>query len=283
MKIAFVTDTGTGSSVEALSQLGIYCIPLQITHSGKTLLESEEISVDEVYSLLEEGYDLKTSLASMAYCDKVFKQLKAEGYEQIFAVPICTGLSGTINMMRLCAEENELEFDYFDSHVTAVVQEYMITRAKELVEEGKSLEEVKEVLQAICDTTNTLLIVDDLQHLAKGGRLTPLAATLLGLLKIKPILQINQTTQGKIDVFNKVRTMHKAKQLVVEHFFNSVEDACSYQVTIEHVLNEEEANDLANLFREHCPNIKLEVLPLVSVVGVHTGLGCLAIQYFKQL
>lgn len=283
MKIAFVTDTGTGSSVEALSQLGIYCIPLQITHSGKTLLESEEISVDEVYSLLEEGYDLKTSLASMAYCDKVFKQLKAEGYEQIFAVPICTGLSGTINMMRLCAEENELGFDYFDSHVTAVVQEYMITRAKELVEEGKSLEEVKEVLQAICDTTNTLLIVDDLQHLAKGGRLTPLAATLLGLLKIKPILQINQTSQGKIDVFNKVRTMHKAKQLVVDHFFNSVEDACSYHVTIAHVLNEEEANSVADLFKAQCPNINIQVIPLVSVVGVHTGLGCLAIQYFKQL
>ena len=111
---------------------------------------------------------------------------------------------------RWIAQQQGLIFEYVDCHVTAVVQGYLIRLAKRLMEKGKSVEEVKHACDQVVHTTDTLLLPDDLQHLKRGGRLTPLAATLGGLLKIKPILQINEHTKGKIDVAGKVRTMSKA-------------------------------------------------------------------------
>lgn len=284
MKVAFVTDTGTGLTPEELNKEGIYCIPLQITIDDVTKLEGEEIGVDEVYSLMQEGKMLKTSLASMKRCEEVFAQLKKDGYEMIFAVPICNGLSGTINMMRLVAEDLGLIFDYFDCHVTAVVQHYMIKRSKQLFEEGKSFIEIKGVLDEICDSTNTILVPNDLKHLQRGGRLTPFAATLGGLLKIKPILEINKKTQGKIDVLDKVRTMSKALAKTLDDIKTKINnDGEGYTIAVTHVVCEEEAKLLLGMYKEAFPKADYVFKPLVSVVGIHTGIGCLAIQYFKEL
>lgn len=284
MKTAFVTDTGTGLTPKQMAEDGIIGIPLQITVDDKTYLEGEGISLDEVYGIMAQGKLLKTSLASMKRTEEVFSQLKEEGYEAIFAVPICSGLSGTINMMRIVAEELGLQFDYFDCHVTAVVQYYMVRRAKQLQEQGKSNEEIKQVLMDICESTNTLIIPDDLKHLQRGGRLTPLAATLGGMLKIKPILEINKRTLGKIDVLGKVRTMRKAMERTLddikEHITN---DGENYQIVVTHVVAEENGKQLLALYKEAFPKAEFMFIPLVSVVGVHTGIGALAIQYFKKI
>ena len=216
MKIAFVTDSGTGKSVGELAKEGIYSVPLQVSCDNKNYQDLEELSIDEIYALMRDGKMLSTSLPSLGKIEELFQGLKQQGYEQIFAVPICSGLSGTINAMEMIAQQQGIAFDYVDCHVTAVVQEYMIKLAKQLHETGKSIDQIKEVLLRIVHTTNTILLPSDLQHLKRGGRLTPLAATLGGLLKIKPILKINEETSGKIDVLDKVRTMHKAMDRVIE-------------------------------------------------------------------
>lgn len=284
MKVAFVTDTGTGFSPQELAKEDIFCVPLQITIDNITKLEGEEIKVDEVYSLMLTGKMLKTSLASMKRCEELFAKLKADGYDTVFAIPICSGLSGTINMMRLVAEEVGLDYHYFDCHVTAVVQHYMIKRAKQLYEEGKSFADIDEVLNQICESTNTLLVPNDLRHLQRGGRLTPFAAALGGLLKIKPILQINKSTQGKIDVLDKVRTMSKALNKTLENIKTVIDnDGKGYCIAVTHVVCEEQAKALLTMYQTAFPNANYVFRPLVSVVGIHTGIGCLAIQYFKEL
>ena len=283
MRVAFVTDTGTGATPNELLKEGIYGVPLQITIKDVTRLEGEEINVDEVYELLSKGVDLKTSLASMKRCEELFERLKQDGYDTIFAVPICSGLSGTINMMRVVAQEYDLAFEYFDCHVTAYVEHYMIVKAKQMYEDHKSLAEIKEYLEKVCDSTNTLLIPDDLKHLQKGGRLTPFAATLGGLLKIKPILQINKATLGKIDVLDKVRTMSKAMDKTLDNIKAHINgDGEGYCIAVTYVLCEDRAKDLLAKYKEAFPKAKFIFAPLVSVVGIHTGVGCLAIQYFKM-
>ena len=192
MKVAFVCDTGTGLSPAQLETYGVYGAPLQITFDEKTYLENVEINVDEVYAEMMKGKMIKTSLANMEETEALFTRLKNEGYEMIFAVPICSGLSGTINMMRLTAETVGLKFDYYDCHCTAILEHYLCVRAKQLYEEGKTLDEIKVILDQTTNSANTLIIPDDLMHLARGGRLTPATAKLAGLLKIKPILNINK-------------------------------------------------------------------------------------------
>lgn len=282
MKIAFVSDSGTGKDVATLAQEGIYSVPLQVSDGNENFHDLEEIRIDDVYNRMRDGHMLTTSLPSLGKIEELFQALKDDGYDMIFAVPICTGLSGTINAMRMSAETIGIKFDYVDCHVTAIVQEYMIKYAKQRYEAGSSIEEIKQVLQEIVHTTNTLLLPDDLQHLKRGGRLTPLAAALGGLLKIKPILQINEKTSGKIDVLDKVRTMHKAMDKAIEMMKQDGVNH-TYDITVAHADDEEEGLILQDKLKAAFPDADHHIIKLVSVVGIHTGRGCQAIQYFKKL
>ena len=225
---------------------------------------------------------LSTSLPSLGRIEELFQQLKDDGYDMVFAVPICAGLSGTIQAMMTSANQIEIGFDYIDCCVTAVVQEYLVREAKNMSEAGKTIPEIKAVLQSVIDTTNTLLLPNDLQHLKRGGRLTPLAAALGGLLKIKPILKINKETLGKIDVVDKVRTMHRAMDVVIDIMKKEHVDD-SYMITVAHADDEEEALYYMAKLREAFPNAMHQIIKLVSVVGIHTGRGCQAVQYIKMI
>ena len=282
MKTAFVTDSGTGKTVAQLEESGIFSIPLQVSYDNTNYQDLEELSLERIYELMKEGVMLSTSLPSLGKIEVLFEQLKRQGYERIFAVPICSGLSGTLNAMEMCAKTVGLAFEYLDCHVTAIVQEYLVKKAKGLYEQGVSIEEIKEKLQVVIDTTNTYLLPNDLQHLKRGGRLTPLAATLGGLLRIKPILKINQDTQGKIDVVDKVRTMHKAMDKVIERMKEEGVDE-NYIITIADADDREEALHYKEKVEAAFPNAQIQIITLVSVVGVHTGRGCQAIQYFRKL
>lgn len=282
MKIAFVTDSGTGRSSDYFKQLGIFSVPLQIIDGQATYEDIDELNIDEAYGFMEEKHMLSTSLPSLGKIQMLFEEIKAQGYEQIFAIPICSGLSGTMQAMALCANQLEIAFDCFDTHVTAVVQEYLIRMAKSLHEKGRTIADIKKQLQKVVDTCNTLLIPNDLHHLKRGGRLTPLAATLGGLLKIKPILQINQKTSGKIDVKEKVRTMSKAMDVAIKTMVEEGVDD-SYWITIAHVNDEANAKVYYEKMRKVFANAKIDIIKLVATVGVHTGLGCQAVQYFKMI
>ncbi len=282
MKVAFVTDSGCEHSCEEMKKLGIYSLPLQITSGDETILELEDASIEEVYRRVKAGEIMKTSLPPLGLIDELFEQLKKEGYDTVFAVPICNGLSGTINAMRLAAEQNELEFICMDTFVTAEVQYYCITKAKELYESGKSLEEIQTLLSEVIKSAGTLLIPVDLDHLKRGGRLTPLAATLAGLLKIKPIMKIDQSTNGRIDVADKVRTLSKAIDRAIDLMIANGLDS-SYELVVAYVLEKENCELMAQRLKERIPGLSLRLIELISVVGCHTGIGCIAVQYFKPV
>ena len=280
MKTAFVTDSGTGETIEQLSKDGVYSVPLQVSYDHLNFNDALDITIDEVYEKMREGKMLSTSLPSLGKIEELFSSLKNQGYERIFAVPICSGLSGTINAMEMTAKELGLMFEYVDCHVTAVVQGYLIRLAKRLYEEGKSMEMIKEACAKVIHTTDTLLLPDDLMHLKRGGRLTPLAATLGGLLKIKPVLAINEQTKGKIDVAGKVRTMTRAMDTVIERMKQAGVDA-GFSITVAHADAPEQAEVYKKKIEAAIQGGQVNVIKLVSVVGVHTGRGCQALQYFK--
>ena len=130
--------------------------------------------------------------------------------------------------------------------------------------------------------SGTLIIPNDLQHLKRGGRLTPLAAALGGLLKIKPILKLDEGSQGKIDVFDKVRTMSKAMSKAVTTFQEAKLDD-TYTLTVLHSGSEEEGLKLKTLMEEAFPGMDLYFGLIGAVISCHTGLGCLGIQYIRKV
>lgn len=282
MKVAFVTDTGTGQHPDYWKEKGIYCLSLQITCDGQSKDEYTEISYEEVIQKLHEKKVLKTSLPSLGKIHDCFVQLKEEGYDTIFAVPICRGLSGTLDSMEMIANQLEMKFVGVDCYCTAVEQGYMIETAKNMYEANMPLNEIVDRLSKIAQSCETVLLCDDLDHMKRGGRLTPMAAALGGLLKIKPILHIGKSTNGKVDVLDKVRTMSRAQDRVIKHLKELGVDS-TYTIIVAHVDALEAAKGYALKIESQIEGAKVKIIDLVSAVGIHTGLGCLALQTFNTM
>lgn len=281
MKIAYVTDTGTGKTPQYFEEKGIFCIPLQIAVDNVNYQDIVEISTEQCIENMRNKKVMTTSLPSLGKIEELFEKLKNEGYEHIIAVPICSGLSGTINAMHNAANQVGLPITTIDTYVTAVVEEYLIEMIKESIEKGRSEEVIQKAVNEVIESCHTYIIPDDLQHLKRGGRLTPLAATLAGLLKIKPILLIDKSTNGKIDALEKVRTSKKAFDRIFE-IFHTLSPNSNTSITFAHVDDEETAKELMNRAAKEFPEASLQIIPLINTVSVHTGLKCQAFQIFNK-
>ncbi len=280
MKVAFVTDTGTGISPEEWAKKGIHCLPLQIECNGQSYDEMVNFDHAQFIDNLHNKELMKTSLPKLGLIEDCFQELKDQGYDTIFAVPICRGLSGALNAMEMIANQLELKFIGIDCYVTAVVEATLIEKAKQKYEQGESLEAIQGYCERLIDTADTILILEDLQHMKRGGRLTPMAAALGGLLRIKPVLHIDKSTEGRVDVTGKVRTLRKAQDTVIARLKEMGVNS-SYTVILAHVDALEGSKAYAQRIEESIEGCKVKIIDLVSAVGVHTGLGCMAIQAFN--
>lgn len=282
-KIAFVTDSGTGLSVKENAADGIFSVPLQLTLGDKSYREFEEAGYEQVYQQLHANKIVKTSLPLLSDIEELFASLKADGYTEIFAVPICPGLSGTANAMNVAAQSLDMKFTFFDSGTTALIQRYLIRLAKRLSDEGVSTDEIIAKLEEITEDTNTILIPNDLMHMARGGRLSTTSAVVGNLIKIKPILEVNKKTSGKVDVVKKLRTFKRSLAYVFDEMLTTLKtNQSDYHVVIAHVDVYELGQDVMNQIKEVFPQVSTELIDLIPTVSAHTGLGCIGLQYFRK-
>lgn len=283
MKVAFVTDSSCGFSPEDMSKVGIYCIPLQIVFMDqeKTLLDFVETTNAEIYSLIRNENRMTTSLPPLGLIENIFNEIKEKGYDAVFCIGINPGLSSAFNAYRLAAENVGLKHYHVDISTTACMENYCIRLAKQLYDEGCEMNEIIARVQNIGDTGLTLVLPTDLNHLKRGGRLTPFAATMAGLLKIKPILKIDKSCDGKIDIFDKVRTLNKAIDRMVDELVARNVDE-SYMIYVASSDDIKTAEFVKERLLLKFPNHNIEICDLVSVISVHTGCDCVGIQAFKK-
>lgn len=282
MKVAVVTDSGSNYREENYDVEGIYCVPLTITDDDKTYLMGEELSVMDCYQMVKEGKILKTSMPPVGRIELLFTQLKEEGYDAIFAVPICSGLSGCISAMITTAERVGILFEYIDCYSTASNQLYLTLTARKMLDNGTDIKEVKEVLQKAAEDSVTFVMPVDLNHLVKGGRLTKRTAILAGLLKISPITIVNKESGGTNDIYDKPRTLQRAEEKVID-YFREHGVGKGYRICVAHVLDINEGTHFYNMMKEAFPEAEIYLTDLVAAVGCHTGVGCVACQYIKKL
>ena len=283
MKIAYVTDSGCGRSIDEMAKDQIFSLPLQIAIDNKNFFDIEQVSIGDVIKALKEDRELSSSLPALGLIDSLFKKLKEEGFEKVIAVPICKGLSGTMNALYMTGDEYDLPVSCIDTYVTAVVEEYLIKYLKTAIsDKGLNEKEALENAKRVVDSCNTLLIPANLKHLTKSGRLTTTAARIGDFFKIKPILKINKDTDGKIDVIDKVRTFPKALDKALAIMQNEIKND-RYVIYIAHVDAYGDAEIFKDKIQKVLPDNEIHIIPLCSPVALHTGLGCIAIQYFERL
>lgn len=283
-RIAVLADSGCQLPIGSLEEQGIYIVPLTITMNNKTYLDLEEITALDVFNRMEEtGEIVKTSQPSTGSIQAAVHKIKEAGYDHIIALSIATGLSSTLNGMKLACDMVGIPVTLIDTKGTASNHRYLVRVAKKLINDGKSIDDIGSILTAMVEQSGTLIMAPNLDHLKKGGRITPAVAMLGNLLKIVPVMKLNYNLGGKIDTLDKVRTIKKANLKIIEHMV----EVCGvnnqdYIIAIEHVLVDELAQSLKQALIDKIGKCQVIVRELPAVVGAHMGVGGVGYQYIKK-
>lgn len=282
-RIAILTDSGCQIEVNKHEDEGIFVVPLCITMEDKTYLDQIEINSIEVFEKMEEkDLIVKTSQPNPGEITKALERIKSRGYDEVLGITIATGLSSTLNGFRLAAEMVNIPITLVDSKATAGIQKYLVNTAKELINRGMNALNIKETLDKMVEYSRTIIMAPNLDHLKKGGRITPAVAALGNMLKIVPVMELNHDLGGKIDTLGKVRTIKKAIQTLADRMVELGVNAKDYNLTIEHVLCEDLAINLRDYLFEKIGECEVEVRELPAVVGAHMGVGGVGCQFIKK-
>lgn len=206
-KIALVTDSTSDLNHEEIKKYNIHVLPLKIVYSHREYTDRVDITPDEVYDNMKVEVP-KTSLPSMEEIDRLFEKLKKEGYTHVIAITISTGLSGTFNSVRLVSENHpELTFEIFDSRALSLGAGAIVLECGEMIESGKSFDEIIAELPNLRDKISIYYVLDTLKYLIKGGRIGKVSGSIGEVLNLKPIISIND--EGVYYTHSKVRGRKK--------------------------------------------------------------------------
>lgn len=281
MKIAILTDSGSAMTQEQAAQSGLFLLPLQVIDGEKTYQDGVDISTFQLYDALRENHTPKTSMPILSVIQETISNIQKQGYDEIIAFPLSSGLSSTCNSIQICANEMHIPVTIIENYTTCDLQGYGAIYAKRLADEGKTVQEIKDLLERKIVHSGTIILPNDIQHLKRGGRLTPIAAAAASLLKIKPILKIDPSTNGKIDVFEKVRTEKKALH-VATSYINEKMQGKEGVVYVIHSDNLKKAELIKQELIDNNPKLIININYISAVIAAHTGLDCIAIQYIEK-
>jgi len=276
-KIAFVTDSNSGITQEQADELGIFVVPMPFTINGKEYFEGINLTTEEFYKMLENEAEIFTSQPTPETIMKMWEDI-LEDYDEIVHIPMSSGLSSSCSTAKVLAEEYDGRVQVVNNQRISVTQRESVIEGMELAKQGKNAKEIKEFLEKTKFDSSIYIMVDTLKYLKKGGRVTPAAAALGTLLRIKPVLQIRGE---KLDAFAKARTVKQAKAIMMEAIEKDTQDG-EYNLQIAHTQNEEAAMELKEELQKIYPNRKIYVDKLSLSVSCHIGPGALAIANTKK-
>ena len=276
-KIAIVTDSNSGITQAQAEELGVYVIPMPFYINEKMYLEGVTLTQEEFYEKLKKDEPISTSQPSPAdLCDLWDKLLR--DYEEIVHIPMSSGLSASCSTAMGLAIDYNGRVQVVDNQRISVTQRQSVMDAKMLAEAGKSAAEIKKILTDQKLDSSIYITLDTLKYLKKGGRITPAAAALGTMLRLKPVLQIHGE---KLDAFSKVRTMSAAKKTMIDAIRNDLENRFAgspMKLAIAHTNNEAMALEFkAELEKEFPGYPEIIVNELSLSVACHIGDGALAV------
>lgn len=207
--------------------------------------------------------------------------------DQVVHIPMSSGLSGSCQTALMLAEDYDGKVEVINNQRISVTQKHSVIDAVRLSEKGKTAKEIKDILEADKFNSSIYIMMDTLYYLKKGGRITPAAAALGTLLKLKPVLQI----QGeKLDAFAKARTVSQAKSIMISAIRNDAEKRFggispeNIKLAMAYTHNLPEITQFKAEVEEAFPGIEItNVDPLSMSVGCHIGTGALAVTITKKL
>ncbi|MDY3746283.1 MAG: DegV family protein [Lachnospiraceae bacterium] len=280
-KIAVITDTNSGMTMEEAEKLGIFLVPMPFLVDGVNYLEGKDLTPEMFFEKQRADVEISTSQPSPGELLKLWEDV-LKSYEEIVYIPMTSGLSSS------CATAMALE-DSFDGKVQVVDNKRIsatlrasVYDAVKFVNEGKNAVQIKEILEKDALNASIYITVDTLKYLKKGGRITAAAALAGTVLNIKPVLQIQG---GLLDAYAKVRGMKKAVKVMIEAIQNDLNTrfaGMKMRVMMAYTGDRTVAEQWREEVRQYFPDEELYMAPLALSICCHTGENAIAIGCVRE-
>ena len=283
--IAVVTDSNSGITQAEAKKLGIYVLPMPFMINEETFYEDITLTQEEFYNRLSEGASVITSQPTPDSIMGLWDDLLKES-EEIVHIPMSSGLSGSCQSAIMLSKEYDNRVQVVNNQRISVTQRQATLDALTLMERGMNAEQIKDFLEADRFNSSIYIMLDTLYYLKKGGRITPAAAALGTILKLKPVLQI----QGeKLDAFAKARTVSQGKSIMINAIKNDMENRFggvnkeTIWLQIAYTYDKEAALKYKEEVQEIFPGFDIHMDPLSLSVACHIGPGALALACSKKI
>ena len=280
-RVAIVTDSNSGISQEEAEKLGVYVVPMPFFVNGRVYFEDIDLSQEQFYKLLAEDADVSTSQPSPADIMDLWDDL-LRSHQEIVHIPMSSGLSASCATAQGLAQDYNGKVQVVDNKRVSVTMMQSVLDALALAKSGKSAAQIREILERESLEASIYLMVDTLKYLKKGGRITPAAAMIGSVLKLKPVLQI----QGdKLDAYAKVRGVKAAKKTMLDAIkkdlegrFASYMEKGEMKLQVAYTTSAGEAEAWMEEVKAAFPDLEITRMdPLALSIVCHTGPGVLAV------
>lgn len=279
--VKIVTDSNSGITQQEAKKLGISVLPMPFLINGEEFYEDVNLTQAEFFEHLAQDAAVSTSQPSTVSVTELWDSLLKDGSEVVH-IPMSSALSESCHTAENLAKNYGGRVHVVDNQRISLTQKQSVYDAITLAKQGKSGAEIREILLKTKLDSSIYISLETLKYLKKGGRLTPAAALIGTILKIKPVLQIQG---GKLDAFKKVHTLKQAKDVMLtavkndlDKRFSSLINGGELQISVAHTNNYEEAERFCNEIRAIFPEVPVSFCdPLALSIACHIGPGALAI------
>lgn len=275
--IAVVTDSNCSMSMAQAKELGIYMLPMPFFMNGQEYLEEVDMTQEEFFKRLEEnpGTKVSTSQPSMESVSGLWDKLLKD-YDEIVHIPMSSGLSSSCQTASMLADDYNGRVRVVNNQRISGTLRYSAIEALQQAKNGLSAAEIGAWLEETRFDSSIYITVATLKYLKQGGRITPAAAAIGTVLRLKPVLQI----QGeKLDAFAKARTMAQAKKIMTQAIRDDIDKRFGEDIYLDviHSYNQAAAEEFREEALKSFPNVKeIHIFPLSLSVSCHIGPGSLA-------
>ena len=285
-KIAIVTDSNSGITQAEGARRGIHVLPMPFMIDEVTYYEDIDLTQEQFYEKLKSGANIATSQPSPDSVTSLWDKLLQE-YDEIVHIPMSSGLSGSCQSAMAFAADYDGRVQVVNNQRISVTQRQSALDALQLAAAGKNAAQIKEFLENDKFNSSIYIMLDTLYYLKKGGRITPAAAAIGTMLRLKPVL----TIQGeKLDAFAKARTTSQGKTMMInaikkdinERFGGMTEDKHIW-LQIAYTHDRAAAEQFRTEVAAEFPGYDIHIDPLSLSVACHIGPGALALACCKKI
>ncbi|MEQ4550432.1 DegV family protein [Weissella sp. GP1] len=284
MKIAIVTDSTAYLSRDEVVALDIKVMPIPVIIDGTVYREGVDLTTSEFYEKLATSETFpSTSQPAVGEWITLFESLKADGYDGAIVVNLASTISGTVNTVAGLADAvDDFTVYGYDSKITVRLMGHLVMKAAQMAQAGAEPADIIAMMDELQQTMDEYFIVDDLQNLVRGGRLSNASAIIGTMLKVKPILTFDNES-NYIVPFEKVRSMKKAMARA-EELFDQARANSKYplRAMVIHANAEEAGAAWREDLQQRHPDMPIELTYFGPVIGTHLGAGALALAWIRE-